>query len=209
MADERKCWKCIALQAWIHTSFSLSSWWLHTIYYRHCGWCRHKHLNTLCFHAMYLLSRLFCGADSLSHSCSGLVLYMPQRAKPVIHIPCIVTVLTLWTDRKRPPPPKQKCIILPRRPREGCVGSLIQQLGYVNKQFAPQRDDMTKELGRQNWISFDRMWLPLRLIDFHHRHLVEAFTTWNWEESAPIERKWQSNTNNGVSWKKFSLTFVV
>ena len=35
-------------------------------------------------------------------------------------------------------------------PREGCIGSLIQQLGYVNKQFAQQRDDMTKELWRQN-----------------------------------------------------------
>lgn len=23
------------------------------------------------------------------------------------------------------------------------------------------------------------MWLSLRLIDFHHRHIVEAFTTWN------------------------------
>lgn len=97
---------------------------------------------------------------------------------------------------KKPP---EMCIILPRMPGEGCIGSLIQQLGYVNKQFALQRDDMTKELWRQNWISFDRMWLPLRLIDFHHRHIVEAFTTWNWEESAPIERKWQSNTNNGVS----------
>lgn len=69
-------------------------------------------------------------------------------------------------------------------------------MGYVNKQFALQRDDMTKELWRQNWISFDRMWLPLSLIDFHHRHIAEAFTTWNWEESAAIERKWQSNTNN-------------
>lgn len=94
---------------------------------------------------------------------------------------------------------QKKSIMLPRMPREGCIGSLIQQLGYVNKQFALQRDDMTKELWRQNWISFDRMWLPLRLIDFHHRHIVEAFTTWNWEESAAIERKWQSNTNNGVS----------
>lgn len=82
---------------------------------------------------------------------------------------------------------------------EGYIDTLIQRLGYVNKQFALQRDDMTKELYRQNWISFDRMWLPLRLIDFHHRHIVEAFTTWNKEESAAIERKWQSNTNNGVS----------
>lgn len=95
--------------------------------------------------------------------------------------------------------PTKNCIILPRMLSGGCIGSLIQQLGYVNKQFALQRDDMTKELWRQNWISFDRMWLPLRLIDFHHRHIVEAFTTWNWEESAAIERKWQSNTNNGVS----------
>lgn len=44
----------------------------------------------------------------------------------------------------------KKHIILPRRPREGCIGSLIQRLGYVNKQFALQRDDMTKELWRQN-----------------------------------------------------------
>lgn len=33
------------------------------------------------------------------------------------------------------------------------------------------------------------MWLPLRLIDFHHSHIAEAFTTWNKEESAAIERK--------------------
>lgn len=91
------------------------------------------------------------------------------------------------------------CIISPRMLTEGYIDTLIQRLGYVNKQFALQRDDMTKELYRQNWISFDRMWLPLRLIDFHHRHIVEAFTTWNKEESAAIERKWQSNTNNGVS----------
>lgn len=108
---------------------------------------------------------------------------------------CCCPYYTNWYKKKHP----KKWIILPRMPREGCIGSLIQQLGYVNKQFAQQRDDMTKELWRQNWISFDRMWLPLRLIDFHHRHIVEAFTTWNWEESAAIERKWQSNTNNGVS----------
>lgn len=89
--------------------------------------------------------------------------------------------------------------------REGCIGSSIQPIGYVNKQFALQRDDMTKELWRQNWISFDRMWLPLSLIDFHHRHIAEAFTTWNWEELAAIERKWQSNTNNGFF---FGLFFI-
>lgn len=119
--------------------------------------------------------------------------------------PALLLSLLYKLTQKAP----KKCIILQRRPTEGCTGSLIQQWGYVNKQFALQRDDMTKELGRQNWISFDRMWLPSRLIDFHHRHLVEAFTTWNWEESAPIERKWQSNTNNGVSRKKFSLSSVV
>ena len=107
----------------------------------------------------------------------------------------LLSLLYKLIQKKHP----KKWIILPRMPREGCTGSLIQQLGYVNKQFVQQRDDMTKELWRQNWISFDRMWLPLRLIDFHHRHIVEAFTTWNWEESVAIERKWQSNTNNGVS----------
>lgn len=40
----------------------------------------------------------------------------------------------------------QMCIISPRMETEGCIGTLIQQLGYVNKQFVLQRDDMTKEL---------------------------------------------------------------
>lgn len=120
--------------------------------------------------------------------------FVEDKARHSHSLHCYCPYYINWY--KKPP---KKCIILPRMPREGCIGSLIQQLGYVNKQFALQRDDMTKELWRQNWISFDRMWLPLRLIDFHHRHIVEAFTTWNWEESAAIERKWQSNTNNGVS----------
>lgn len=56
------------------------------------------------------------------------------------------------------------------------------------------------------------MWLPLRLIDCHHSHIVEAFTTWNKEESAAIERKRQSNTNNGVSynsWFFFLLSLLL
>lgn len=117
-----------------------------------------------------------------------------RLAFTVLHC-CCPYYINRFFKKKKPP---KKCI-LSRMQREGCIGSLIQPLGYVNKQFALQRDDMTKELWRQNWISFDRMWLPLRLIDFHHRHIAEAFTTWNWEESAAIERKWQSNTNNGVS----------
>lgn len=123
-----------------------------------------------------------------------------RLAFTVLH--CCCPYYTNWWEKnivkkkKKKKRPRKKCI-LSRMQREGCIGSLIQPMGYVNKQFALQRDDMTKELWRQNWISFDRMWLPLSLIDFHHRHIAEAFTTWNWEESAAIERKWQSNTNNG------------
>lgn len=42
------------------------------------------------------------------------------------------------------------CIISPRMSTEGYIDTLIQRLGYVNKQLALQRDDMTKELYRQN-----------------------------------------------------------
>lgn len=126
-----------------------------------------------------------------------------KRTKAGIHSPALLLSLLYKLVRKKyskkkekKKRPRKKCI-LSRMQWEGCIGSLIQPMGYVNKQFALQRDDMTKELWRQNWISFDRMWLPLSLIDFHHRHIAEAFTTWNWEESAAIERKWQSNTNNG------------
>lgn len=122
-----------------------------------------------------------------------------KRTKAGIHSPALLLFLLYKLGRKKYNKKRghwKKCI-LSRMQREGFIGSLIQPMGYVNKQFALQRDDMTKELWRQNWISFDRMWLPLSLIDFHHRHMAEAFTTWNWEESAAIERKWQSNTNNG------------
>lgn len=108
-------------------------------------------------------------------------------------------ILLLSLLHKKTEKSPQMCIVLPRMPTEGRIDALIQRLDYINKQFALQRDDMTKEPWRQNWISFDRIRLPLRLIDFHRRHIAEAFTTWNWEESAAIERKWQSNSNNGVS----------
>lgn len=119
----------------------------------------------------------------------------------LLHILCVVCILTVqsWTKSLQK---KDRFVT------KEVEFALIQHLGYVNKQFALQRDDTTKELGRQNWISFDRMWRPLRLIDFHHRHLVEAFTTWKGEESAAIERKWQSNANNGVLWRKFFLTLL-
>lgn len=39
--------------------------------------------------------------------------------------------------------------------------------------------------------------VPVEAIDFHHRHIVEAFTTLNKEESAAIERKWQVTLTMG------------